>query len=103
MQALPLLDEAGNQLELMFLKIYKGVLEIDETAHDEASLRDTEAILLESLETARKFGNKMWTNVYIPILLARIAQKRGEYSQAVARICEFTQPFTSLWNELSEG
>ena len=70
----------------MWANYDKGWMEIDESVGDEANLYDAEATLLESLKTARKFGNKFWLTIRIPTMLARISQKRGEFSQAVARI-----------------
>jgi hypothetical protein len=85
MLALPLLREVDDQMGLMWLKFHSVELEVDE-AGDSASLHNAEAILLESQEIARKFGNKYWLTFQIPLLQARIDQKLGEYSQAAAKI-----------------
>ena len=81
-QALPLVQEVGDQWGVMWVKLYMGELEIAEAA-DEAGLHRAEAILLESLEIAHKVGHKEFIR-RIPVLLAQIAQKRGEYAQAMS-------------------
>jgi tetratricopeptide (TPR) repeat protein len=86
-QALPLLQEVGDQWSLMWFYYLSGEMDLAE-ASDTRSLRRAEAVLLESLEIARKFGNKFYLNLDIPILLADKAQKLGEYSFALGRYQE---------------
>jgi tetratricopeptide (TPR) repeat protein len=82
-QAVPFLQEVGDQWGLMYCRWSMGKMELAE-AVDEADLRDARTLLLESLETAQKIGNRFWLNYQIPMLLADIAQKLGEHSQVIS-------------------
>ncbi|MGD0006742.1 MAG: hypothetical protein ABSE06_21210 [Anaerolineaceae bacterium] len=86
-QALPLLQEVGDQWSLMWFYYLSGDVDLAE-ASDTRSLHRAEAVLIESLEIARKFGNKFYLNMDIPVMLADKAQKLGEYSFALGRYQE---------------
>jgi predicted ATPase/class 3 adenylate cyclase len=86
-QALPLVHEVADQWSLMWLYYFKGEMELAE-ASDTRSLHTAEAVLIESLEIARKFGNKFKFNLIIPVLLANKAQKLSEYAFARGRYRE---------------
>jgi tetratricopeptide (TPR) repeat protein len=86
-QALPLLQEVDDQWSLMYFYYLTGVMDLAE-APDTRSLNRAEAVLQESLDIARKFGNKFYLNVDIPFILAVKAQSLGEYSFALGRYQE---------------
>jgi len=90
-----MLEELGDQFGLMWCKAYMGEMEFAE-ARDEAGLRRAEAILLESLEIAQKLGNKFWLSYQIPVLIAGIAQKLGEYAQAISLLRGVLNLFQNL-------
>jgi tetratricopeptide (TPR) repeat protein len=86
-QALPFVQEVGDQWGLMWFYFFKGEMELAE-ASDTSSLHRAEAILTESLKIARKFGNQQFFNLDIPVLIANKAQKLGECTLAVRRYRE---------------
>jgi predicted ATPase/DNA-binding SARP family transcriptional activator len=86
-QGLTTLRVVDNQWGLLILLASQGELEM-ELASDSAGLHRAEAILLEDLEIARKFGSKATFFAYITALLGNVAQKQNRYSLAVERFRE---------------
>jgi tetratricopeptide (TPR) repeat protein len=87
LQALTLLVDVDDQWNIMFCKTFFGWMELAE-ADDEASLRNAEALLLESLETAQKFGKGFWLNFTIPLSLGKEAKRQGDYPRAMGWLRE---------------
>jgi predicted ATPase/DNA-binding CsgD family transcriptional regulator len=95
-QALPLIQAVDDQWDWMWWHWFKGNMDLSE-ATDGASLRSAEAVLMECIQTAEKFGNRQFFLFSTPILLAKKAQELREYAMAVRRYRETLTRYRNLF------